>query len=192
MYIEASSPRQLGDYAVLNSPALSFRGLMCVTFYYHMYGAAIGNLTVTVNGKTLFSKSGNQGRVWLKAQVNTSAFGMHKVGHKKSHGVAVSRYEIWLYLLELATVLNWRWRVGLLCPIFFLQKGNEKPSTITFLVLVKNLNVTKCHLLNILYQLIRIPIFSKVPVCAGWLCPCRPFRLEFLCLSFLSVKRKYF
>ena len=133
MYIEASSPRQLGDYAVLNSPALSFRGLICVTFYYHMYGEAIGNLTVTVNGRTLFSKSGNQGRVWLKAQVNTSAFGLHKVGHKKFHGVVVSRYEIWLYLLELAIVLNWRWRVGLLCPIFFPVKGQRKAVNYYFL-----------------------------------------------------------
>ena len=184
MYIEASSPRQLGDYAVLNSPELSFRGLMCLTFYYHMYGEAIGNLTVTANGKTLFSQSGNQGFAWLKAQVNTSAFGLHKVGDKKFHGVAVSRYEIWLYLLELAIVLNWRWRVGLLCQLFFLQKGNEKPSTTTFSVLVINLNVTKCHLLDILYQLIKIPIFSKDPICAGGLCPCRLFRFEFLCLSF--------
>ncbi|XP_074613343.1 MAM and LDL-receptor class A domain-containing protein 1-like isoform X4 [Acropora palmata] len=79
MYIEASSPRQLGDYAVLSSPEYPFRGITCVAFYYHMYGTTIGNLTVTLNGRTLFSRSGNQGNAWFKAQVNTFNFGLHKV-----------------------------------------------------------------------------------------------------------------
>ena len=104
MYIEASSPRRQGDYAVLSSPAVPFRGLTCVTFYYHMRGATIGTLTVTVNGRLLFSRSGNQGNAWLKAQVNTFAFGLHKVGDKKFHGVAVSRCGIWLYLLQLVSI----------------------------------------------------------------------------------------
>ena len=116
MYIEAS-PRQLGDYAVLSSPEYSFRGLTCVTFYYHMYGATIGNMTVTLNGRTLFSRSGNQGNAWLKAQVNTFDFGLYKVGDNNFHGVAVSRYGICLSLLELAIIFNWQWRVRLLCPI---------------------------------------------------------------------------
>lgn len=125
MYIEASFPRQPGDYAVLSSPEYPFRGLTCVTFYYHMYGATIGNLTVTLNGRLgiLFSRSGNQGNAWLKAQVNTFGFGSHKVGDKKFHGVAVSRYGIWLHLPELAPILNWQWRVGLLCPILSCKKA---------------------------------------------------------------------
>ena len=108
MYIEASLPRRLGDYAVLSSPEYPFRGYTCVTFYYHMYGAAIGNLTVTLNGRPLFSRSGNQGNGWFKAQVNTFNFGLYKVGDKNSHGAAVSSYGIWLYLLELATIFNWQ------------------------------------------------------------------------------------
>ena len=125
MYIEASFPRRPGDYAVLSSPEYPFRGLTCVTFYYHMYGTTIGNLTVTLNGRLgiLFSRSGNQGNAWLKAQVNTFGFGSHKVGDKKFHGVAVSRYGIWLHLLELATIFNWQWRVGLLCPILSCKKA---------------------------------------------------------------------
>ena len=94
MYIETSLPRQLGDYAVLSSPEYPFRGYTCVTFYYHMYGATIGNLTVTLNGRTIFSISGNQGNRWLKAQVTTFDFGLRKVGDKNFHGVAVSRYGI--------------------------------------------------------------------------------------------------
>ena len=94
MYIETSSPRQQGDYAVLSSPEYPFRGVKCVAFYYHMYGTTIGNLTVTLNGRTLFSRSGNQGNAWLKAQVNTFNFGLHKVGDKNFHGAAVSSYGI--------------------------------------------------------------------------------------------------
>ena len=89
MYIEASLPRQLGDYAVLSSPEYPFRGYTCVTFYYHMYGAAIGKLTVTLSGRTLFSRSGNQGNGWFKSQVITFDFGLHKVGNKNFHGIAV-------------------------------------------------------------------------------------------------------
>mgnify|MGYP000070202230 FL=1 len=127
MYIEASFPRQRGDYAVLSSPEYPFRGVTCVTFCYHMYGATIGNLTVTLTGRLgiLFSRSGNQGNAWLKAQVNTFGFGSHKVGDKKFHGEAVSRYGIWLYLLVLATILNWQWRVGLLCQIFSCKRATK-------------------------------------------------------------------
>ncbi|XP_067035363.1 MAM and LDL-receptor class A domain-containing protein 1-like [Acropora muricata] len=86
MYIETSSPRQPGDYAVLSSPEYPFRGRACVAFYYHMYGTTIGNLTVTLNGRTLFSRSGNQGNAWLKAQVNTFNFGLHKVVFNATRG----------------------------------------------------------------------------------------------------------
>ncbi|XP_015761869.1 PREDICTED: MAM and LDL-receptor class A domain-containing protein 1-like isoform X4 [Acropora digitifera] len=86
MYIETSSPRQPGDYAVLSSPEYPFRGVTCVAFYYHMYGAAIGNLTVTLNGRPLFSRSDNQGNAWLKAQVNTFNFGLHKVVFNATRG----------------------------------------------------------------------------------------------------------
>ena len=109
MYIEASYPRRLGDYAELISPPLPFRGRVCLAFYYHMYGATIGILTVTLNGRTLFRKSGNQGNIWLKAEINTLAFGMQKVGQsiRKVPREVVSRWRIRLYLLKLATILNW-------------------------------------------------------------------------------------
>lgn len=131
MYIETSSPRQPGDYAVLSSPGYPFRGWACVTFYYHMYGGTIGKLTVTLNGRTLFSRSGNQGNAWFKAQVNTFNFGLHKVGDKNFHGAAVSSYGIWLYLLELATILNWQWRVGLLCPILSCKTTTKSPQLLS-------------------------------------------------------------
>ena len=79
MYIEASSPRVQGDYAVLSSPALLSTGNTCITFYYHMYGSGMGNLTVNVNGRVLFRKSGNQGDRWIVAKFDNYIVGVYKV-----------------------------------------------------------------------------------------------------------------
>ena len=69
MYIETSSPRVRGDYAILISPMQRFRGTMCLKFSYHMYGATIGRLDVTINSRRVFSKSGNQGNRWFDASI---------------------------------------------------------------------------------------------------------------------------
>ena len=82
MYIEASSPRQPGDNAKLYSPPLKFFGNMCLQFYYHMYGATTGSLSVTVSGNLVFSARGHKGDMWRKASVNVSAIeGLHRVSH---------------------------------------------------------------------------------------------------------------
>ena len=79
MYIETSSPRQQGDKAILNSPQLQFSGNMCLQFYYHMYGSAIGTLNVIVNGNNVFTASGNKGNKWLRAAIDLSLSGSHAV-----------------------------------------------------------------------------------------------------------------
>ncbi|KAM7427033.1 hypothetical protein ABFA07_021757 [Porites harrisoni] len=80
MYIETSSPRVQGDNAKLKSPPLKFRGTMCLSFYYHMYGSDIGSLKVSFNGKDVFSRSGNKGNTWLKASVSISSIaGSHQI-----------------------------------------------------------------------------------------------------------------
>ena len=82
MYIEASSPRQLGDFmnAKLYSPPLKFLGNACLKFYYHMSGVTIGTLTVTINGKMFFYKTGNKGDKWKKATIDASSIlGLHRV-----------------------------------------------------------------------------------------------------------------
>ena len=80
MYIEASRPP--GDNAKLYSPPLKFFGNMCLQFYYHMYGATTGSLSVTVSGNLMFSVRGDKGRMWRKASVNISAIeGLHRVSH---------------------------------------------------------------------------------------------------------------
>ena len=80
MYIEASSPRKREDNAKLYSPPLAFPGHMCLEFYYHMSGAAIGSLKVTINEKVVFSRSGDREDKWYKASINVSAIvGWHRV-----------------------------------------------------------------------------------------------------------------
>ena len=79
MYIETSSPRVQGDLARLSSPAFTFSGATCITFFYHMYGATIGRLEVTVNGRNVFSASGNKGNSWLEARINLNLRGNYPV-----------------------------------------------------------------------------------------------------------------
>ena len=75
MYIETSWPRAPGDVARLASPLLcanssanvTARG--CAKFSYHMYGAAIRSLNVKIDGKSIWSKTGNQGDEWLTETV---------------------------------------------------------------------------------------------------------------------------
>ena len=79
MYIETSSPRVQGDHAILISPKQSFCGIKCLKFSYHMYGATIGRLDVTINSTIVFSKSGNQGNRWLDASITINYSGVYPV-----------------------------------------------------------------------------------------------------------------
>ena len=79
MYTETSSPRQQGDNAKLNSPKLQFSGNMCLQFFYHMYGSTMGTLNVEVNGVNVFSKSGDQGKIWHEATKDVNLSGMFTV-----------------------------------------------------------------------------------------------------------------
>ena len=80
MYIEASSPRQLYDYAKLHSPPLKFLGNMCLQFYYHMFGYTTGSLKVSINERPVFFESGDKGHSWNKASIDVSAIvGSHRV-----------------------------------------------------------------------------------------------------------------
>lgn len=80
MYIEASSPRQPGDNAKLYSPPIKFPVNMCLQFYYHMSGSAIGSLKAILNGKVVFYASGDKGDIWYAASVNVPPIaGLHRV-----------------------------------------------------------------------------------------------------------------
>ena len=69
MYTETSSPRAQGDNAKLQKSGLSFSSKKRLSFSYHMYGSSMGTLKVVVGGKTVFTKSGNQGNKWRKSSV---------------------------------------------------------------------------------------------------------------------------
>lgn len=69
MYIETSSPRVQGDNAKLEKSGLSFSSKKRLSFNYHMYGGSMGTLEVLVGGKTVFTKSGDQGNKWHKSSV---------------------------------------------------------------------------------------------------------------------------
>jgi len=71
MYIETSSPRQYGENAKLefSVPSSDIGKLSCLKFYYHMYGGAINTLSVYSGNNNTFNQSGNQGDVWLKANI---------------------------------------------------------------------------------------------------------------------------
>jgi len=74
MFIESSSPRQQDDFADFNASALTLMGPTVLTFQYHMYGDAMGNLQVFVNGIKLWEKSGDQGNMWKTANVSLTQF----------------------------------------------------------------------------------------------------------------------
>ena len=67
MYIEASLPRQEGDNAKLELSVSGSGALACLKFYYSMYGANMGSLTVFSGNAVVFNVSGNQGYLWNKA-----------------------------------------------------------------------------------------------------------------------------
>jgi cysteine-rich repeat protein len=88
LYTEASSPRNPGDTAILESPCLDLTGsaTASLNFWHHMYGAAMGTLAVQVASSTgatcsalggyatEFSSSGNLGDQWNQATVNLDAY----------------------------------------------------------------------------------------------------------------------
>ena len=74
VYFETSFPAQTGDVGRLISPIYpSPPGAICQgSFWYHMLGATIGSLNVTLklsNGTNImvWRKAGNQGNAWYQA-----------------------------------------------------------------------------------------------------------------------------
>lgn len=67
VYTEADYPRKHDDRAQLVSPL--FSAAFCVSFFYHMHGAAIGKLRLYVDSNVVFEITGEQGSDWSQAQV---------------------------------------------------------------------------------------------------------------------------
>merc|ERR1711991_1189785 len=71
MYTEASLPRAHGDVATMMTGDIDISALSNpeLNFYSHMYGTAMGTMSVDIYDGTsytnIFSKSGDQGDVWV-------------------------------------------------------------------------------------------------------------------------------
>lgn len=78
VYIETSSPRRLGDKAII-SRLVSLTGKSCLSFFYHMRGSDMGTLRVKLCDAVIFEKSGNQGSVWLKQELRLQGSGTRKL-----------------------------------------------------------------------------------------------------------------
>ena len=70
MYVETSYC-QYGENAKLEFSVSSsdIAKFSCLRFYYHMYGDTINTLNVYNGNTKVFTKSGNQGNIWLFAKV---------------------------------------------------------------------------------------------------------------------------
>ena len=78
VYIETSSPRRLGDKAII-SRWVSLTGKSCLSFFYHMRGSGMGTLRVKLCDAVISEKSGNQGSNWLKQELRLQGSGTKKV-----------------------------------------------------------------------------------------------------------------
>ena len=70
MYIEVS-PQGAGDHAklIFSPPSEAIGKWSCLKFYYHMYGPAVIRLNVFNSNCIVFTKSGDQGNMWMYAEV---------------------------------------------------------------------------------------------------------------------------
>lgn len=93
MFIEASSPRKIGEKARLVSPKFTPSSTTrCLQFWYHMYGANIGSLRVLSKWGTgskleevKWILNGSQGNQWKFARVAVSKAGFS--GYQVSYQV---------------------------------------------------------------------------------------------------------
>ncbi|MEN8191483.1 MAG: DUF6443 domain-containing protein, partial [Bacteroidota bacterium] len=80
IYTEASSPNYPSKTAVITSTAYALESSGTFTFDYHMYGATMGQLTLSAstNGgsswQAIWSMQGDQGNLWHTAQVDLSGY----------------------------------------------------------------------------------------------------------------------
>ncbi|PMB22349.1 hypothetical protein CEN47_19995 [Fischerella thermalis CCMEE 5319] len=78
IYLEATSCAN--QTAILSSPCFSITNLTLpeLSFWYHMFGAAMGSLEVQIldslRWTTIWQRSGNQGNSWLNARINLTPY----------------------------------------------------------------------------------------------------------------------
>lgn len=50
-------------------------GPRCLTFWYHMYGSGMGSLNVLRNDTQVWTRSGDQGNSWHRAEIDIGTVG---------------------------------------------------------------------------------------------------------------------
>lgn len=88
MYIEASHMVYGQKAHLLSQPLRGVPGKHCLTFFYHMYGAGTGLLSVYLKREEdseeslLWRRRGEQSISWLRALVEYSCRRRHQVSHE--------------------------------------------------------------------------------------------------------------
>jgi len=86
IYLETSSPRQLGDTARLESPWM--QGPQCMTFFYHMYGATMSCVVVYIKFqatnrlKPVWLRCRDQGNHWIQGKISINETSSYQVSCK--------------------------------------------------------------------------------------------------------------
>jgi len=86
IYIETSSPRQLGGTARLESPWM--RGPQCMTFFYHMHGATVSCVVIYIKFhatnrlKPVWLRCRDQGNHWTQGKISISETSSYQVSFK--------------------------------------------------------------------------------------------------------------
>lgn len=87
VYFEASSG---SDRAGLQTPIFEYTGPVCVDFFYHAYGANIGEMIIWTQNRGIndpwWKIKGNQGNNWINVRVQISLSGNDRVGVLASRG----------------------------------------------------------------------------------------------------------
>ncbi|GFN85250.1 MAM and LDL-receptor class a domain-containing protein 2-like [Plakobranchus ocellatus] len=92
LYIETSGSHNVGDRALLQSESIPATNESCLEFYYHMYGAGIGQLRVYVKPATSSSKkqlwytSNNHGNLWLSTRISVVSPVMYELVFEATYG----------------------------------------------------------------------------------------------------------
>ena len=109
MYIETSSPRTQGDFAILHSPNIDLSALTVpeLRFYSHMYGQTIDSLVIDITDdggltyNNIFNKFGDQGDVWNEELVILSNYSgivsfriTGYVGSSFTGDIAIDNFEV--------------------------------------------------------------------------------------------------
>ena len=87
MYVESSAPAKSGDKSSLVSKQFTVYAspTRCITFFYSMYGSAIGALRVFMRDvssgveQEIWSRVGDQGKGWSEGEVDFTSHTDYKV-----------------------------------------------------------------------------------------------------------------